>query len=346
MKEQMLPTDIQLTKEINTELYHDPYKVLSHNCFLNVIMGGRGMGKTTQWILHCIKSFIKNGDEFIYLRRYRSESALVKQEFMDEYFEGSTFVGLKNNCGYWKVGETVLGYSISLSMGQNFKSMQFPKVKYIIYDEGIIKKSATQRYLKDEVTLLFEFMSTVFRHRTNGRVIILGNNLDFFNPYCEYFNVKVFNKKFVDNERGLYIAYDDTSPALRKIEEETPLYKLSKGTTYHEYHYNNAVLRSKSFEISEKRPTDRICLRLVINKYTMNFYIRDNYNWLIETKQKVIMDSMTYPLMEKDEINYHYVKRFKEKYVNFLYNIYGNQLIEFCDEDSQALFTMLLDLMK
>ena len=47
--------------------------MLSYNQYLNFVIGGRGIGKTFALKKYLLKRFIDKGEQFIYLRRNKSE---------------------------------------------------------------------------------------------------------------------------------------------------------------------------------------------------------------------------------------------------------------------------------
>ena len=74
----------------------------------------------------------------------------------------------------------------------------------MIFDEAILPRGGSYRYLDNEIEMLFELISTVFRDRTDYRIFILGNNADIFNPYFDYFSIPPFERSYIDVDRGLY----------------------------------------------------------------------------------------------------------------------------------------------
>ncbi len=334
---------MEILLTLDCRKYHDVNKVLSYEMFLNAIMGGRGIGKTTQWLIWCLNRRKNYGEEFIYMRRYKKETKLQK-DLMDKYIHNSRFIGDGNDGGVYTWGNNVLGYLISLSASHSYKSVDFDKVCTIVFDEGIIKRSLVNRYLDNEMFHFFEFISTVFRTRKKKiRVIVLGNNLDFFNPYCEYFKVRVFNHLYVNKERGLLVMYDSDSPELRKEEEETPLFKLSKNTSYHDYHYNNEVFNENDVVLSPKRSTDKLMKDFVMNDYSLKLYVRDNNKLLLMSSRKWDVNNCII-LLEHNEINYYGFDVFKSRYLQFFKYRYANKEIEFADKDANMLLINLFDL--
>ena len=54
-------------------MYYDYNKVLSYNAMFNFIIGERGVGKTFGAKKFCINRFLKYGEQFVYIRRYKTE---------------------------------------------------------------------------------------------------------------------------------------------------------------------------------------------------------------------------------------------------------------------------------
>ena len=54
-------------------MYIDYSRIFSYNALLNFIIASRGTGKTFGITDFVIDKFLKRGDEFVYVRRYKSE---------------------------------------------------------------------------------------------------------------------------------------------------------------------------------------------------------------------------------------------------------------------------------
>jgi predicted AAA+ superfamily ATPase len=67
--------------KVEKSLYYDPNKMLSYNRILNFIIGARGIGKSYSMKVYPIKRFLKYGEQFIYVRRYKPELKKVTQYF-------------------------------------------------------------------------------------------------------------------------------------------------------------------------------------------------------------------------------------------------------------------------
>lgn len=342
-KENKQPYQLELKLSVDCETYFDIKSVKNRGMFLNVIMGARGIGKTENNLGDGLEEFKDLGSEFIYLRRYKTELAGAS-ELLNKWVDNYTYKGDRNGGGSYNWYGNRLGWAIALSVHANYKSgFDFSRVTRIIFDEAILMPSSSQRYLPNEVEQLFEFISTVSRSRKNIKIYILGNNLSFFNPYVVYFNVKIFKDMYIDNNRGLFIGFFKDSPKLRAIEETTPLYKLTKGTAYHDYHYNNIALAKEIIQFTNKTVNDKIYLRLIMNNYTLNLYTRSG-KILCECVQKKFDDGITMKMLENGNCNWLNFDIFKKTYYNFIFYKYYNDEILYCSQDAFSLLQELLDL--
>ena len=291
--------------------YWDTSKMDSYNCFFNGVQGGRGKGKTTSLCRNKIKRYSKTGEQFIYLRRWKSETKKCK-DLLSKYIANKYNVeGIGDGAYKWSVNKNIIGYCIPLSTSQQFKSVDFEKVTSIIYDEAIIKKSSTNRYLEDEIQILLEFISTVFRTRKNCKVYIIGNNNDVFNPYFEYFKIPPFKDFYLDKNRGLYWEFVKTEEELAREEKETGLYKLTLNTAYGEYHYNNELLIKDNTMIIEKPKNLSFCYSLLVNNYTLHIYNSKEYYLYCEFIPEIKRSEKIFKIMENNNINYALCKELK-----------------------------------
>ena len=54
-------------------MWWDLKNTLSYNALFNFVVGSRGCGKTYGFKKWAAEDFIKNGNQFIYIRRYKTE---------------------------------------------------------------------------------------------------------------------------------------------------------------------------------------------------------------------------------------------------------------------------------
>ena len=165
--------------------YYDPSRILSYNTPWVFVTGARGRGKTYAFKKRVIKKAIKDGDEFIYLRRFKGEAATFKTFFDDIRGEFPGFdLSVKGKVAYLggAKGGTPIGQVVYLSAAQMLKSVSLKRVKHIIFDEFILEKGATH-YLPDEASIFEGLYSTVDRWDDRVQVYFLANAFSLTNPY-------------------------------------------------------------------------------------------------------------------------------------------------------------------
>ena len=313
-------------------------------CSMFIIYGGRGVGKTTSLAFHVVDNFVNKGEEFVYVRRYKTELKKA-QGMLNPLYSGITIQGIGQGGFQWTNNGVRLGYGLALTAEQTFKSgVDFSKVTTLIFDEFTILRGGTYRYLDEEVKHFLELISTVFRTRTNYKIFLLGNNLDAFNPYSEYFNIPVFDEKYIDKERGLYCEFLKHNPNLLKKEQETPLYKLTKGTEYGDYHYENKVLVTKTGTIGVKDPNAKLLCRLVVNRVTLNIYRQNVDTMFVEFRDKVIKDDWSYIILENTKPNYLYVGMYRTSNVcKFIDICYFNDMVLYSCDRAISVFETFME---
>lgn len=189
-------------------------KIYSYNASWNFICGARGVGKTFGAKHKAVKSAIKDGAQFIYLRRYKDELKKTKDSFFADLIAENSFPDWDFQViGYLaqmapsstrdekKRKWVTIGYFIALSTGQSVKGVSYPLVRTIIFDEFIIEKGMVQ-YLPDESTVFTNFYSTVDRYKDKTRVFFLANSVSIMNPYFIKYGIK-------PDETGEYQQYAD-----------------------------------------------------------------------------------------------------------------------------------------
>ncbi len=341
---------INIKLDYNNDIYYSCRRPYSYDFFMAYIDGGRGIGKTTSWLIQAMLE-VKKGNEFIYIRRYKPEiKKFVAKSPLANITDGVTYKGFGEGGYCMYIENTIIGYAIPLSTQAAYKSVDFSKVTLIIYDEAILKPSGTLRYLKDEVPAFFlEFLSTVIRTRTNVKVAVLGNNSDLFSPFATYFDLPMYETIYYDKDRKLYCEHAKNSPKLIEMEKKTGLYGLIQGTAYADYHYDNKVFTDSKFNVGEKPKENRLLFRLTFDKQTLNVYqcYIDNDSVLFaERREKYIDDSITYHILDNGKINYLDANSFKMKLLKFLFKHYYNKKIIYEDEKAGAIVQWVIEEVK
>lgn len=163
-----------------------------------VIYGERSNGKTYGVLKDTIEDYIKNGHQFGYLRRWPDD---IKMRKMQQLFEAicangevsklsdGRWNGIKYRHGKFFLiatdGEDTveddrpMGFTFSISAMEHDKSIAYPGIKRIIFDEFISRLA----YIPDEFSLFMNVLSTLIRERDDVEIWMLGNTVSKDCPY-------------------------------------------------------------------------------------------------------------------------------------------------------------------
>ena len=244
-------------------IYYNFDKLFSYgDALIYFVIGERGVGKTTGSKIAMLKKYLKTGEQFIYLRRYKTELDTALATFWDDiqdigYFEDYTLSVKKSKMlTEFRCNGKVCGYAVPLSTANILKSTAFPKVSTIIFDEFLLTTGGTYRYLKNEVTMLLDVIETVGRLR-DIKVIMLGNALNVhMSPYFAYFELElpVGDSEFRTFKDGMIVVNYIKNIAYREAKKKSKFGKLIDGTDYGRMAIDNQVLGENNSFI-EKKPS-------------------------------------------------------------------------------------------
>lgn len=272
--------------------YYNKDALFSYRAFLNFSISERGLGKTFSAKCWCVDDFKKNGKRFAWVRRYNSElsgdkktktEGCVKTFFkkLQKYYPKDKFK-IKGNHAF--INDKDAGVFLSLSTSQSMKSVDFPDVNKIIFDEFIIQKNKALTYLGNEVTLFLDLISTIFRPITdeNGndtsksKVWLLANAITFANDYFYYFNIKPFHSHFYhDKKRGIVVEQCENK-AYREAVRKTDFGKLIAGTDYEKFAIDNEYMLDNEEFIGRKSPNAQLYFNVRYDGNEWGIYA-DNY---------------------------------------------------------------------
>lgn len=180
--------------------YYSLERIKKKKAVYNVIIGERSNGKTYAVLMEGLKTYLKTGGQIAYIRRWKeditgkrasgiwnaiNENGEVKKLTNGEYEGVHYYNGRFYLCNYRnnKVvynEDDCIGYVFALSDTEHNKSISYPRVEIILFDEFITK----HLYLQDEFVLFMNTISTIVRQRTNVTIYMCGNTV---NKYCPYF---------------------------------------------------------------------------------------------------------------------------------------------------------------
>ena len=251
-------------------LYYNPQKMLSYNRILNFIIGARGIGKSYAFKEYPVNRFIKRGEQFIYLRRFKGELRKVGNYFDDvrQEFPGHD-LKVKGR-EFWIDGK-LAGWAIELSRWQSEKSNAYPNVSTIIFDEFIREKDKSG-YLPNEVEALLNLMDTVFRGRDNVRCVCLSNAVSVVNPYFLYFDLVPDTGKRYNAYKNILIEIPE-SHDFAEQRRKTRFGQLIDGTEYGEMSLDNEFVNDSDTFIEKRSKESRYSFAIVYKGMTIGIWV-------------------------------------------------------------------------
>lgn len=264
-------------------------KISSFNATIHLLVGQRGVGKTYGWQKKVIRAAIRRGEQFMYVRRYKEElkvskdtffaAITAKNEFPDWDFRtygslaqmapASTRDSKKRP---WKT----IGHFVALSTAQSIKSVAYPLVTNIGFDEFIIEKGTTH-YISNEVHAFLNLYSTVDRNQDKTKVFFMANSVSIMNPYFLYWNIKPDeSKEFTVLRDGYMVVHFVDSEEFTDQVYETKFGKFIKDTEFGNFAVDNEFADNNDNLLNIKGASARYTYTLETKQGTFSVWI----DWL------------------------------------------------------------------
>lgn len=166
-----------------------------------MVIGERSNGKTYSILEYVLERYVRFGEEFVYIRRFDEDikykrgsqifenlinnKAIEKMthgEWNDVYYYANKWYLRKTDRDNPKdtvISEKPFGYALSLSSEEHDKSLAYPNVKNIFFEEFLSRRN----YLPDEFILFTSVLSTVIRLRDDVKIFMAGNTINKYAPY-------------------------------------------------------------------------------------------------------------------------------------------------------------------
>lgn len=268
--------------------YWDIKRPLSYNCLYNFIIGMRGVGKTYGSLKYAVEQCIKAREEgllweFVYMRRRENElkhSTIgvagrpgtlfkdIEREFPEHDLRA------KNNV--LTLDGEVFGYGWQLSETHS-KSVPYPNVRLIIYDEFITAARGNSGYIKDEVTVFNEDYETIARpgsDRPRVPVLFLSNAVSISNPFFDYYRLdRPYQgdiQRFGSHKQIL--VQDVTTKEMIREKAATEFYQINREGTYYNYAVENEWMLDDEDFIEKKTQRSKYFVTLRYNDSYMGIY--------------------------------------------------------------------------
>lgn len=235
--------------------YYSLTNILKKNAVYNVIIGERSNGKTYSVLRYALKQRIEHGGQVAIVRRWKEDisgrraadiwKALLANDEVSKLSNGqwtgvTYWAGKFYLCNYDKEGKPIyntdsdtLGYCFALSDTEHNKSISYPYITTILFDEFLTKHV----YLQDEFVLFMNTVSTIVRQRTNVKIFMLGNTV---NKYCPYFQ-EMGLTHVLQMEQGTIDVYTYGDSKLTVAVEYCATLKASKENNFY-FAFNNPRL--------------------------------------------------------------------------------------------------------
>lgn len=196
-------------------MFYDGSELLSRSKYdIFFSLGGRNIGKSTFWQRFILRHFIKYGEKFGIIVKYKDDFSTFcanyfSQEWMDKWYpdyeidfkRGKYFIRKKSDKQSeddMKSGWIQCGYAIALNMNASLKSTTtFQDIDNLLFEEFMPLEDRYIGSVKDpekEPKLLTSVYQTIARgskdkHTRRVRLICISNNYTMNNPYFTYFNI-------------------------------------------------------------------------------------------------------------------------------------------------------------
>lgn len=234
--------------------YYSLKKIQQKKSTYNVIFGERSNGKTYAVLHYVLEKFMKNREQFAYVRRWKEDvigrrassvfNALASDGEIEKLSNGEYtgvyyYSGRFYLCTYDDKGKAIysdsdlLGYTFALSDTEHNKSNSYPKVSTIMFDEFLTKGL----YLQDEFVLFMNTVSTIVRLRTDVEIYMLGNTV---NKFCPYFKEMGLNH-IQEMEQGNIDVYSYGDSKLQVAVEYCSSNQTAKKNNFY-FAFNNPKL--------------------------------------------------------------------------------------------------------
>lgn len=274
-----------------------PNEMLTYNCLFNFVVGDRGGGKSFGSLKFCIDRFKKAGEEFIYLRRTKEELKKSLPKVFDALIVENKYPedNLSVSGRELKINGKVMGYGMALSTAAKDKSIPFPRIKWIIFEEFMVD-GVSNRYLGpgdaevDMFNNLYETISRLRPPQEEPRVLFIANAFSMVNIYFTYYKInqrmKPPYKKYTRLGDIMVCMWQDEN--YRQAKKETRFYNLVKDTQFAEHAYENKFFLDSDHFIRKKSPDSEFHFAL--------FYMEKTYGvWVDWNKGEYYISSKAGP---------------------------------------------------
>lgn len=216
---------------MNNQDYFNIKNILPYNKTFNLVIGGRGCGKTYSTKIFVLTEFLKNGSTFVWIRNTEDE---IKKLCSNNFF--NFFADIKNNekiKGIQKIEKNKNHLNINGKLCGQFLSLsEFAKIKgnsysntFLIFDEFIEEKN--QRRYYDRVYAFKSVLESIFRLRQGYKIIMLSNAITRSDLILNLFNFKFkAHGVYQSRQKDAVLFFLANTENFENAKKSTPIAKL------------------------------------------------------------------------------------------------------------------------
>lgn len=186
--------------------YYELDNILTKNAHINFIIGERSNGKTTAVLRHIVKDYYETGRRGMIVRQMEEDikgfratalfaainNGMVEELTNDEYhavkcFRRSYYLGKLNDDGEMVYEKEPFAQLVSLSQADHNKSISFPNVGTIMFDEFMRQGG---HMLTDELMKFDSIISTIVREKAMATIFLVANTVSWNSPYFRKYKIK------------------------------------------------------------------------------------------------------------------------------------------------------------
>lgn len=271
---------------IDESIFWNGKRTLTYSQILfYIILGNRGGGKSFGAKEIVIDKFIKSREQFGYIRRYKEDLKEPSEQFFKDIEYKYPDYEFKSEGKYFYIREKpvspdekwtkddIAGYGFTLSTANNKKSISYPDITTLIFDEFLLDKG-NQMYLPNEPMKLLSLYETIARPGTGHaevKMFMLANNITITNPYFLFWNLEMPTKK---DKNGKWIWIHPSRPILVEnvvnekfidVKANTSFGALIKDTDYADFSINNVSMIDTDTFIEKKTNNCRFWCSFIYN---------------------------------------------------------------------------------
>lgn len=259
------------TKE--DEMYFNPRKYLPYQRNFILVNSERVIGKTYSTQKFMLERALERKERFLYIVRTQEEikKGVFQDAFMKvmyEQFPEVNFIFKRDKCYYRpnpeiKDMDVFIGQCLSLSEANKTKRINYPRIKWGLFDEYILEEKRRSEYVNgwEEPTLLLKLYETVDRDQDYLTIFMMANTVEFYNPYHlhQAFKVPPIKKNEIWKGDNVLYTIAEGSAALKEKKKSSKFLKMIEGTEYGKYakdgyfiNDNTAFIENRPFGCSLK----------------------------------------------------------------------------------------------